>query len=105
MVLDEIKQISSTPIQKIHVIGGGTKNRLLCQFTANATGLPVFAGPAEATSIGNIMMQSRAHGFIRSLAQMREVIRNSFDVAVHEPEQTNEWEDAYQRFQKILLTE
>lgn len=104
IVLDEIRQISSTPIQKIHVIGGGAKNRLLCQFTANATGLPVLAGPAEATSIGNIMMQSRAHGFIRSLAQMREVIRNSFDVTVHEPEKTKEWEEAYGRFQKILHT-
>ncbi len=102
IVLDEIKQISSTPIQKLHVIGGGAKNSLLCQFTANATGLPVLAGPAEATSIGNIMMQSRAHGFSRSLAQMREVIRNSFEVTVHEPEQTNEWEEAYENYQKIL---
>jgi len=104
-VLDEIRQISSNPINKIHVIGGGAKNRLLCQFTANATGLPVFAGPAEATSIGNIMMQSRAHGCVQSLAQMREVIRNSFDVAVYEPMHTKDWERAYERFQKILPAE
>ena len=104
-VLDEIRQIRTTPIRKIHVIGGGAKNRLLCQFTANATGLPVFAGPAEATSIGNIMMQSLAHGYIQSLGQMREVIRNSFDVAEYEPSQTKEWQKAYERFQKILLTE
>jgi rhamnulokinase len=105
IVLDEMKQISSKPIHKIHVIGGGVKNRLLCQFTANATGLPVFAGPAEATSIGNIMMQAKAYGCIQSLAQMREVIRNSFDVVIHEPMQTKEWGEAYERFQKILHTE
>lgn len=105
VVLDEIRQISSNPINKIHVIGGGSKNRLLCQFTASATGLPVFAGPAEATAIGNIMMQSRAHGCVRSLAQMREVIRNSFDVVVYEPKETKEWEEAYGLFQKILHAE
>jgi rhamnulokinase len=104
-VLDEIRQIRTTPIRKIHVIGGGAKNRLLCQFTASATGLPVYAGPAEATSIGNIMMQSQAHGCIQSLGQMREVIRNSYDVAEYEPEQTKEWEKAYERFRKILLME
>ncbi len=105
VVLDEIRQISSNPINKIHVIGGGAKNRLLCQFTANATGLPVFAGPAEAAAIGNIMMQSRAHGFIQSLVQMREVIRNSFDVVVYEPKKTKEWSEAFGLFQKILHTE
>jgi len=104
VVLGEIRQISSNPINKIHVIGGGAKNQLLCQFTANATGLPVFAGPAEAAAIGNIMMQSRAHGFIQSLVQMREVIRNSFDVVVYEPKKTKEWSEAFGLFQKILHT-
>jgi len=105
VILDEIRQISSNPINKIHVIGGGAKNRLLCQLTANATGLPVFAGPAEATAIGNIMMQSKAHGFIQSLVQMREIIRNSFDVVVYEPKKTKEWREAFRLFQKILHTE
>jgi rhamnulokinase len=105
VVLDEIRQISSNSINKIHVIGGGVKNRLLCQFTANATGLPVFAGPAEATAVGNIMMQSRAHGYIKSLVQMREVIRNSFDVVVYEPKETKEWSEAFGLFQKILHAE
>jgi rhamnulokinase len=105
VVLDEIRHIIPTPIQKIHIIGGGARNRILCQFTANATGLPIFAGPAEATSIGNIMMQAIAHGYIQSLDQMRQVIRNSFDVVVYEPEHTGDWEDAYGNFQKILATE
>ncbi|UCE43189.1 MAG: rhamnulokinase [Candidatus Aminicenantes bacterium] len=105
VVLDEMKQISSKPIRRIHVIGGGSKNQVLCQFTANATGLPIFAGPAEATAIGNIMMQSKAHGCIQSLVQMREVIRDSFDVEVYEPLQVNEWRKASGLFQKIILRE
>jgi rhamnulokinase len=104
-VLDEIRQLSPIPIRKIHIIGGGVKNRVLCQFTANATGLPVVAGPAEAASIGNIMMQSKAHGDIPSLSRMREVISGSFEFSVYEPMQTNEWEMAYERFQRLLSTE
>jgi rhamnulokinase len=105
MVLDEIRQIRSDPIRKIHVIGGGSKNRLLCQFTADATGLPVYAGPAEATSVGNIMIQAMSRGYVQSLAQMRDVIRSSFDVAVFEPSQSTEWQEAFGRFRKINQTE
>lgn len=105
MVLEEIKQICSDPINRIHVIGGGVKNRLLCQFTANATGLPVYAGPAEATSIGNIMIQSLSRGCVQSLEQLREVIRSSFDLAVYEPLRPEEWREAYGRFNKIIHTE
>jgi rhamnulokinase len=104
-VLDEIRLIRSTPIQKIHVIGGGAKNRLLCQFTANATGLPVFAGPVEATSIGNILMQAKAQGYLDSLEQMRDVTRNSVEMDVYEPQQTEDWRDAYGRFLKFISME
>ena len=105
VVLEEIGQIRSDPINKIHVIGGGVKNRLLCQFTADATGIPVYAGPAEATSIGNIMMQSLSQGHVRSLEQMRAIIRNSFDVAVYEPVHTEGWRGAHDRFLEIIHTE
>lgn len=105
MVLEEIKRIRSDPVNRIHVIGGGVKNRMLCQFTANATGLPVYAGPAEATSIGNIMIQSLARGCVHSLEQLREVIRSSFDVAFYEPLETEEWKEAYGRFHKIASME
>jgi rhamnulokinase len=105
IVLDEIKQISSNPINKIHIIGGGAKNRLLCQFTANATELPVYAGPAEAAAIGNIMMQALSRGYIQSFEQMREIIRNSFDVVIYEPSQTSEWREAFGQFQEIVNTE
>lgn len=105
LVLDELRQISSDPIHKIHIIGGGAKNRLLCQFTANATELPVYAGPAEATAIGNIMMQSMSCGWVPSLENMREIVRNSFDVVLYEPAQTEEWKEALGLFCAILQME
>jgi rhamnulokinase len=105
LVLDELRQISSDPIHKIHIIGGGAKNRLLCQFTANATELPVYAGPAEATAIGNIMMQSMSCGWVPSLENMREIVRNSFDVVLYEPAQTEDWKEALGLFCAILQTE
>jgi len=105
LILDEIRQISATPIRTIHVIGGGVKNRLLCQFTANATGLPVLAGPSEATAIGNIMMQARACGLFSSLSSMREVVGNSFELEVYEPKQSEMWEKAYESFEHVVTTE
>ena len=104
-VLDEIRQIRSSPINKIHIIGGGVKNRLLCQFTADATGLPVYAGPSEATAVGNIMIQALSKGCVRSLAQMREIIRNSFETVVYEPSQVQDWEAAFGHFKNIVQTE
>ena len=104
-VLDEIKRIRKDPIKRIYVIGGGVKNALLCQFTANATGLPVFAGPAEAAAIGNIMTQAYARECVLSLEHMREVIRNSCKVVTYEPIQTAEWEEAFGRFQEIVARE
>ena len=65
--------------------------------------IPVENKTAIKINIGNIMMQSMAHGCIQSLAQMRQVIRNSFDVHVYEPEQTKEWEEAYENFQKVIF--
>jgi len=104
-VLDELRQISSCPIRKIHIIGGGAKNRLLCQFTANATVLPVYSGPVEATAIGNIMMQSMSCGWVSSLEQMREVVSNSFGIEPYEPAPTEEWKEAQERFYTILKME
>jgi len=101
LVLDQLKRIYPHPIHRIHVIGGGAQNRLLCQFTANATGLPIIAGPAEATAVGNIMVQALSLGYIASQEDMREVIKESFELVRYEPEKTSEWESAYERFQNI----
>jgi rhamnulokinase len=105
LVLDELRKFCSHPIRRIHIIGGGAKNQLLCQFTANATGLPVYAGPSEATAIGNLMVQSIACGLVSSLESMREIIRNSFEVTSYEPERTEDWEEALELFRRICKTE
>lgn len=101
-VLDELREIGGAPIRRIHVIGGGAKNRLLCQFTANATEIPVLAGPAEATAIGNILVQSMVSGQAATLGNVREIVRNSFEFERFEPESREDWQDARERFQKIL---
>ena len=105
LVLDELKQFSSQPIRRIHIIGGGAKNQLLCQFTANATGLPVYAGPSEATAIGNLMVQSIACGLVSSLDSMRQIIRHSFEVTPYEPDRLEEWEEALELFRRKCKTE
>jgi rhamnulokinase len=85
IVLDQLRTFYKQPINRIHVVGGGVRNRLLCQLTADATGLPVHAGPVEATAIGNLMVQAMAAGCVRDLAEIRAVVRRSFDVQVYEP--------------------
>ena len=99
--LEELKQITDKEIRRIHIIGGGSQNRLLCQFTANATGLQVVAGPAEATALGNIMVQAMARGAIRSLAEIRQILRNSYEFKEFMPENCSEWDNQYSRFLDI----
>ncbi|HYW95874.1 MAG TPA: rhamnulokinase family protein [Bacteroidales bacterium] len=101
-VLDQLNEISGKKIRKIHIIGGGTQNKLLCQFTSNVTGLPVIAGPAEGTAAGNILMQAYAMGYLKSLDEIREVVRNSFPLEIYEPRDVEDWEKAYGRFKEIM---
>jgi rhamnulokinase len=93
--LEGLKEISGKRIEIIHIIGGGSQNQLLCQLTANATGLPVVAGPAEGTALGNIMVQAQAKGYVNGLTQIREVIKNSFEFKEYIPSDTEKWEEAY----------
>jgi sugar (pentulose or hexulose) kinase len=75
---------------------------MLCQFTANATGLPVMAGPAEATAAGNLMMQAKSRGAVKDLAEIRQIIRRSFTLETYHPQDTRDWDAAYARFQDLL---
>ncbi len=100
--LNQLLAAGTGPIDRIHVIGGGSQNRLLCQFTANATGLRVIAGPVEATAIGNLLVQAMALGHIDSLAELRAVVARSFELERFEPEETDRWTDAYERFETIV---
>ena len=100
--LQQIEQLTHRKIEVLHVVGGGSNNDLLNQFTANSTGLPVLAGPAEATAAGNIMLQAIALGHIDSLSAAREVIRNSNEVRRFEPQDRDTWDRAFSRFESLL---
>ncbi len=100
--IDELEELTGEPIELLHVVGGGSQNEVINPFTANAVNRPVVTGPAEATAIGNIICQAMATGDIGSLEQAREVVRNSFETRVYEPENTAAWEAAYQRYRALV---
>jgi rhamnulokinase len=101
-VKESLAQVTVKPIDKIYIVGGGCQNHLLNQFTADALNCTVVAGPVEAASTGNIIMQLYALGEIRSLTEGRALVRRSFEAKKIEPINTGAWDDAYARFQKIL---
>jgi rhamnulokinase len=101
-VKESLAQVTGRPVDRIYIVGGGSQNHLLNQFTADALNCTVVAGPVEATSLGNIIMQLYALGEIRSLGEGRSLIRRSFETKIFEPTNPGAWDDAYARFQKIL---
>lgn len=103
-VLREIVGITGQEPKYLHIVGGGSKNELLNQLTANAAQVSVFAGPSEATAIGNILVQAVALGHLGSLADLRRVVRQSFPVTLYRPEDAPTWMKAYERFQKLAIT-
>jgi rhamnulokinase len=84
--IDDARRLTSRPIEVIHVVGGGARNELLCRLTAEATGLPVVAGPVEATAIGNILVQARTLGIVHGgLDELRAIVRASELLRRYEP--------------------
>jgi rhamnulokinase len=100
--LEELEKLTGRTFDKVHIVGGGTQNRLLMQFAADAMGRPVVAGPVEATAIGNIMMQAIATGELASLADGRAMVRRSFPLETFEPTNTAPWAEAYAKLKKSL---
>jgi rhamnulokinase len=98
LVLERTEHLTGTRFAGLHVVGGGTRNRLLMQYTANAIGRPVWSGPTEATAVGNVLGQLQAQGAIASVAEGRQVVRESFPVDVYEPRATHAWDEAFGRF-------
>ncbi|UCC21910.1 MAG: rhamnulokinase [Planctomycetota bacterium] len=96
-VAEAIEDITQEAIEILHIVGGGIRNELLCQFAANATGRKVIAGPIEATAAGNILMQARATGQIQSLKELREIVRNSFELREYQPQDVKFWDEQYAR--------
>jgi rhamnulokinase len=101
-VLEKLEILSKRKIEVIHIVGGGSRNAVLNQFVADATRRIVVAGPSEATAIGNILVQAMGSGALASLDEGREMVRNSFPVTVVEPQACAGWEEAYQRFCKLV---
>jgi rhamnulokinase len=100
VVLRNLEHVSGRHIEQIRIIGGGSKNRLLNQLTADATGRRVFAGPAEATALGNVAIQILAMGDAASLQEVRAVVDRSFPTEVFEPLETDKWDQHAERFEQ-----
>ncbi|HXG09360.1 MAG TPA: rhamnulokinase family protein [Gemmataceae bacterium] len=101
-VLERLEELLGRRLDVIHVVGGGSQNGLLCQLTADACDRPVLAGPVEATAIGNVLVQAVGLGVLGSLADAREVVRQSFEVRTYTPTQPDRWHEPYQRFLRLL---
>jgi len=100
--LGQIAQLLGRSFRVLHIVGGGSCNSLLCQFTANATGLPVLAGPAEATVIGNVLAQARAVGALSSAEEIRRVVRSSSVLVEYEPRDRQRWQDYYGKYLRLV---
>jgi rhamnulokinase len=102
-VLEQLCGLYDSEINRIHIIGGGSRNDLLNRFTAEAAGLPVIAGPMEATATGNLLMQAFALGQIGNLDELREIVTLSFETNKYDvSDSRNAWETAYERYREII---
>lgn len=95
--LDKLEAILGYRVDAMHIVGGGSQNKMLCQFTADACGRPVHAGPVEATAIGNLMAQAIGNGDCASWSEARDIVRATFSPILYEPRETGPWETAYAR--------
>ena len=100
-VAERLDEITGKHLETIHIIGGGSQNELLDQFTADATGRTVVCGPIEATALGNVIVQAQALGHIGSIAEGREVVKNSFDLKTFQPTENASWEKQYSKYLEL----
>jgi rhamnulokinase len=99
--LESLETLLGRKLEIIHIVGGGSRNRLLNQFVADATGRTVIAGPAEATAMGNILIQAMGAGELSGLAEMRKIVRDSAGLETFMPHVTPAWNHAYEKFREI----
>lgn len=97
----QLEEVAGTRFDAVHVVGGGSQNHRLNQFTANATNRVVKAGPVEASAIGNALVQLLALGHVSSRREMKDVVMRSFGAVTYEPKDVAAWDAAYERFQQI----
>jgi rhamnulokinase len=96
--LENLERVLGKQFEVLHVVGGGGKNRLLNQMTADAIGRPTIVGPAEATATGNLLTQAMGVGDVKDLNHMRQIVRNTFSPETYQPQNTAAWDKAYERF-------
>ncbi len=104
-IIDRINTFIDEPVKVLHIVGGGSKNDLLNQFTADAVGIKVTAGPAEATAIGNIMVQAIANCIIKDIDEARRIIAKSFVLTDYFPREKDLWSAAYLKASKLFNVE
>ena len=100
-VIGYLNDLAPFPIEKLHVIGGGTYNKPLMQMTSNSTGLTVITGPVEGTAIGNIMLQAKAAGLVGNIYEMRRIIAASIETSTYEPQDNAAWDAGYEKYLKV----
>lgn len=100
-VFETLQKLAPTKLDRLHVIGGGSKNSLLNQFTANSLNVNVIAGPSEATAKGNVMLQAKTMGMVNSLSEMRQVLCQSVNCEEFVPEEPKSWEAGYEQYKQI----
>ena len=98
---EQISSVCGQQSKVVNIVGGGSKNELLNQFTADATGLPVLAGPEEATAVGNFMVQALGLGLIGSMQDAQPIIKEAFPIKTYDPRNTAVWNKAYDRFRAL----
>ena len=101
LVLSWLEELTDVPVTVIHIVGGGTQNRLLNQFTSDACGRPVVTGPVEATALGNVLIQARAAGDLSTLSDIRDVVRRSESIQEYSPDNPSAWDDVWDRFRAV----
>lgn len=101
-VFGYLREMAPFPIEVLHIIGGGSLNAYLNQFTANSLGTKVLAGPQEGTALGNIMLQAKASGDVSDIWDMRRIIANSLELKSYEPQDKEAWDEAYERYLHIV---
>ena len=102
-VVEMLRELSPVAIERLYVIGGGAKNQMLNQYSANAIGIPVETGSSESTAVGNVMMQAKWAGVVETISEMRKMIRESLeDSKRYEPQQSEVWSEAYEKYLKVF---
>jgi rhamnulokinase/L-fuculokinase len=99
---DGIKECTEKEYDRIHVMGGGTKDKLLLQMTAESCNVKVYGGPIEATALGNVAIQLMSTGAIKDIKEARKIIAKGENLKLYEPKDNADWEKAYEDFKNII---